>query len=181
MKTMYLKIGLIVLFSMLIIIPVYAQEQNDKAVRDKIEQINKQMAQDMMNGNDQTMLNYYTEDAVSMPNMSKMLQGKDEIKQHYTDMKGNMPNFKNVNFQTVKVIKGGDLYVEIGKYNMNMEIKGMDKPISDEGKYMNIWKMMPDGSLKIVADTWNTNTSYEQMAGEMNKKENEDEMTGGKK
>ncbi|MBT8381175.1 MAG: hypothetical protein KJO59_02320, partial [Ignavibacteria bacterium] len=50
-------------------------------------------------------------------------------------------------------------YVEIGTYTINMQIPGMDMPWPDHGKYMNLWEVQADGSYKIKADTWNTDTN----------------------
>jgi ketosteroid isomerase-like protein len=51
----------------------------------------------------------------------------------------------------------GDFVVDIGTYEITMNIPEMgDMPYTDNGKYMTIWEMQDDGSLLVVAETWNT-------------------------
>jgi len=39
-----------------------------------------------------------------------------------------------------------------------------DQPWSDNGKYMTIWEMQNDGSMLVIAETWNTdNNPWEEM------------------
>ena len=39
-----------------------------------------------------------------------------------------------------------------------------DQPWSDNGKHMTIWEMQDDGSMLVIAETWNTdNNPWEEM------------------
>jgi ketosteroid isomerase-like protein len=62
----------------------------------------------------------------------------------------------NVEFTTKQVQTCGDMIIEIGNYNISMEMPMMGQPIDDKGKYVTIWEKQSDGSLKIKIETWNT-------------------------
>jgi|GEM_PF-1264600 len=174
MKTTY-KLGFLLLFSVLLV-SIHAGDKNEK-VRQKIEEANKKMTQDMLNGNYEASLENYADDAISMPMFSDMNRGKTQIEEHFKK-ESEMGKVTDVKFETMEVFGEEDLFVEIGTYNITFEMKNMDEPINDVGKYVTVWKMMPDGSLKIQADIWNTDINYmeQQMAGETK----DNEMTGGK-
>lgn len=171
------KFVFLFLFSAFVVSSIYAGGDKDKA-RKKIEEANKKMAEDMVNGNYQACLDLYTEDAINMPSFSEMNRGRAEIEEQYNKDK-DMGKVTEADFETVEVYGEGDLFVEIGKYNMTIDLANMEEPFTDKGKYVTVWKQMPDGSMKIQADIWNTDTNYmeQQMAGESKT----DEMTGGKK
>jgi ketosteroid isomerase-like protein len=58
------------------------------------------------------------------------------------------------------VMQDGNTVVDIGTYEITMMLPQMgDQPWSDHGKYMTIWEMQEDGSLKVKAETWNTDVN----------------------
>ncbi|MGE5679462.1 MAG: hypothetical protein ACM34K_01145, partial [Bacillota bacterium] len=82
---------------------------------------------------------------------------------------------------TTDVLGQNDMFVEIGTYKMTMQMKNSSKPVEDEGKYVTVWRMMPDGSLKVVVDAFNTDMSMKEVQNAMNQQgKTDNEMTGGK-
>ncbi|MDZ7740833.1 MAG: hypothetical protein U5Q03_03560 [Bacteroidota bacterium] len=69
------------------------------------------------------------------------------------------PFNKSFNTETLEVFAGGNLIVEIGKYDLTLEMPMMLQPIKDHGKYLTVWEMQKDGSLKIKIETWNTDVN----------------------
>lgn len=47
----------------------------------------------------------------------------------------------------------------------SLEVPGMSAPIQDTGKYLTVYVRDDDGSLKIKAETWNTDTNPMATAG----------------
>jgi len=55
--------------------------------------------------------------------------------------------------------KGGDMVYSQGTYTMTMtNPKNKKKTITDKGKYLTIYSKQADGSWKVVADTYNSDS-----------------------
>ena len=133
----------------------FAQDDTEQ-LKTKIREMNEKYSKAMLERNYEAMLSFYADDAISLPSYSPMMKGKEAIK-NGMDMDKNA-NYKITEFKMVNtdIITSGDLVCDIGTYNMAMEMQGMDSPVTDEGKYMTVYQKQPDGSLKIKAETWNT-------------------------
>jgi ketosteroid isomerase-like protein len=167
-------------FCLLAFSSLYAQGNLDQ-VKSKIKQINEQWANDMKNGNNQAVLDYYADDAIILPPNAKMSSGKDAIKTYYDNENKNIDKFTNVEFNTSDVIGENNLFVEVGTYKMTIQLKNSANPVDDQGKYVTVWKMMPDGSLKVAVDTYNTDMSMKEMQNAMrNEGSTDNEATGGR-
>jgi ketosteroid isomerase-like protein len=142
-----------------------SQSETKDEIKAKIEKINAEMIDAMLNGDYGKSLANYSEDAVSLPSYQPMLKGKVAIKQANEAMANS--GVKVTSFKVVidKLIMSDDLIVEIGEFDMTMEIPMMDNPYNDVGKYMTVWKKQEDGSLKIQAETWNSNNNPWQGQG----------------
>ena len=130
--------------------------QTDEELKQKIESINKNIAKATIEGNYSLGLNYYTSDAISMPNQSPMVQGLDSIKKQNDVMMQSGAKFKTFETKTLQVKSCGNQVIEIGTYKMSMTIPGMPNDFEDHGKYLTIWEKQADGSLKIKTEMWNT-------------------------
>jgi len=101
------------------------------------------------------LISYYTDDVMVLPPNMPILVGKDSVRK---DLAGlfNMPGF-SLKFQPVKVeaARSGEIGYVQGTYEMTMnDPKGT--PMTDKGKYIEIWKKQPDGSWKCAVDTFNS-------------------------
>lgn len=153
---------------------VYSQSNTE--YKSKIEALNKEMAKNMLEGNSAKSLLLYTEDAISMPSNEPMHDGLAAIRKANEDMSKSGMKFNSFEPTTLKVIPSGNLITEIGTYKINMSIPGMDKPMDDHGKYLNIWEKQKDGSLKLKIETWNSDVDNTAMMnnadqGKMQKKD----------
>ena len=75
---------LLVLLTLIYTVPAFSQSNDE--LKAKISKINQEMAKAMMEGNYAKNLSLYTEDAISLPNNSKMLEGKAAIKKSNEEM-----------------------------------------------------------------------------------------------
>ena len=125
-------------------------------VRKTIEGMTAKSAKDMVLGVWDTTLANFTDDAVSMPNYAPMARGKKAIKEQYGKMMGAGIKFTNVDFTTTDVEVSGEYAYEIGTYTMTIEMGSM-APMTDEGKYLYVYKHAKDGSWKLKVETWNSN------------------------
>jgi len=156
MKKNYIKPTLIMLGLALICIPGESQNAD---VKEKISKINKEMAQAMITGNIEKALSYYTDDAISMPDNSKMIEGKEAIRKSNQEMMSSGMKIKSFDANTIYTEPCGNRIIEIGKFKISFTGPQMPEAMEEEGKYLTVWEQQSDGSLKIKLETWNSNTN----------------------
>jgi ketosteroid isomerase-like protein len=99
---------------------------------------------------------YYADDvSVLMPN-APIMNGKDNVKAALKPMLAD-PNFA-LTFQNTRAdaSKGGDFVYTVGTYSMTVSDPKDQKPVTDKGKYLTVYKKQLDGSWKAVADMINS-------------------------
>ena len=99
---------------------------------------------------------HYTDDAsVLLPN-TPVITGKDNIAAALKPMLAD-PNFA-LQFAATKVdvAKSGELGYTQGTYSMTMSEPTGQKPATDKGKYLTVFKKQADGSWKAVSDMLNS-------------------------
>ena len=100
-------------------------------------------------------VSYYSDDAVVMPPNIPTLTGKEPVRALWKSMLES-PSFSGGWKATkVEVARSGDLAYVSGTYEFKEQDAG-GKPITDKGKYLEIWKKQLDGSWKCVADMFNS-------------------------
>lgn len=98
------------------------------------------------------MTSYYSDDAmVMLPNIPT-LTGKESIRAFWNSM---LDQSFSGGWKTTKVEVSGDLAYVTGNYEFN-DNDGGGKPITDKGKYVEVWKKQADGSWKCVADMFSS-------------------------
>lgn len=126
----------------------------------KIQMMNDESAKKMVSGDEAGMWANYSDDVISMPSYEPMLKGLDACKMSYKKM--NESGMKMTTFKSTvtNVMQSGNFVVDIGTYEITMTMPQMgDMPWTDKGKYMTIWEMQENSSLKIKVETWNTNVN----------------------
>ena len=134
--------------------------QDTAELMKKIQMMNDESAKKMVSGEEAGMWANYTDDVISMPSYEPTLKGLDACKESYKKM--NESGMKMTAFKSTvtDVMQSGNFIVDIGTYEITMTMPQMgDMPWTDHGKYMTIWEMQDDGSLKIKVETWNTDTN----------------------
>jgi ketosteroid isomerase-like protein len=161
-----LKGGFMKKLIVLVLIPfifIKAQLTLDE-VKTKISEMQKEQIELMLAGNTDEGLKFYCKEAYSLPSYEPMLHGMDEFKKSAEEWKKTGMKFTDFKLNTVDVLMGGNLAVEIGTYSMTMEMPGMPMPIDDKGKYVTVYGIHEDGSLKIKIETWNSDINpWEEM------------------
>jgi len=123
--------------------------------RNEIEGLIAQFAKDFENQDAAGVASYYTEDAKLLPPGSPLLEGRDAIRAFADGMFA--AGCRSLDLKTGDVVEAGDLAVEVGSFVMGIVPPGAD-PIQDVGKYVAIWRRQSDGSLKLIVDTFNSDT-----------------------
>jgi ketosteroid isomerase-like protein len=141
------------------------QAQDNAELKKQVQAMNDKMSAMMLSGDQETIWEYYSEDVISMPSYQPMMKGIDACKESSKKMMESgmkITDFKSVN---TDLLVSGDYLIDIGTYKITMTMPQMgDMPYTDNGKYMTVWEMQDDGSMKVVVETWNTDTNpWEEM------------------
>lgn len=144
--------------------------QDVDKIKTLIEKQNSIYTKAMIDNDTETMLSMYADDVISMPSYQPTVRGIDKVRElSEMQVKSGWKTTQFVLNQT-DVIVAGDLAIEIGNYDMKMS--GPDVPEwADNGKYITIWEMQKDGSIKIKVETWNTDHNPWEEMQQMNQEE----------
>jgi ketosteroid isomerase-like protein len=131
------------------------------------------MSKAILENDHETTLNLYTEDAISLPSYSPMIKGLDALKAHSENQEP--MNMNTFSITSTDIWASGNFVVDIGIYELSMAMP--DAPggeVTDKGKYLTLYEVQPDGSLKMKADTWNTDHNpWEEMMAAQEEPEQE--------
>ena len=148
-----------VLFTFLFI-ATFIDAQDNAELMKKIQAMNDESAKKMVSSDEAGMWGNYTEDVISMPSYEPMLKGLNACKESYKKMFESGMKMTAFKSTVTDILQSGNFVVDIGTYEITMTMPQMgDMPWSDHGKYMTVWEMQDDGSLKIKVETWNTDTN----------------------
>ncbi len=162
MKKINLIFTLLAVFTLLFSTGCEQQPDLEK-ITAQVNEMNDIMTKSVLENDVETILKYYTDDAISMPSYQPMMKGIEAFKEH---SKNQPPmDMKSFSLTSTDILVSGNFVVDIGTYNLiiNMpDIPGGEMP--DKGKYLTLYEIQMDGSLLIKVDTWNTDTNpWEQM------------------
>jgi len=99
-------------------------------------------------------VSYYAADAVVMPPNIPALTTKEAIRGLWQSLLS--PGFSGGwNATRVEVARSGDLGYVTGSYEFTEKDAG-GKPMTDKGKFLEVWKKQSDGSWKCVVDMFSS-------------------------
>ncbi len=148
-----------------------ALSQSAADYKAKIEALNRQMARDMIAGDNEKLLSLYTDDAISLPSYAPIRQGIAAIREASAEEAKTGVRYTSFVPTTLKVTVNGNLITEIGTYTIGMTMPNEPKPMEDHGKYLTIWEKQNDGSLKVKVETWNSDVNPVSMMKQENYQE----------
>jgi ketosteroid isomerase-like protein len=98
---------------------------------------------------------FYSDDAIVMPPNSPQATGKEAIRGIWKGLLG-APGFSGGwKPAKVEVAKSSDIAYVTGTYEFT-ENDASGKPMTDKGKYVEVWKKQADGSWKCAVDIFNS-------------------------
>ncbi len=136
---------------------VYAQDTAE--LKKKMQMMCDEYTQAMVSGEMDNLWKFYAEDIISMPSYEPMLRGIEACKESYKKMQESGMKMTKFVLTVTDAMQSGNFAVEIGTYTLTMEGGGMSMPWDDHGKYMNLWEVQSDGSMKLKAETWNSDVN----------------------
>ena len=92
----------------------------------------------------------YAPDAVELAPNRPAVQGREAIAKYL----GSFPHITSFTTTTIDLTGSGDLAYQYGTYHMVME--GPEGSMTDDGKFIELWKRQPNGSWKVVYDLFNS-------------------------
>jgi ketosteroid isomerase-like protein len=97
---------------------------------------------------------FYSKDTVLLPPNDKKVDTPEGIRKYIGELLA-APGLA-INWQpaTVQVARSGDLAYTQGSYTLTVNVHG--KPVTDQGKTLEIWKKQGDGSWKCIVDMWSS-------------------------
>ena len=95
--------------------------------------------------------NFYSERAKLLPPGAPLVEGRAGIQAFVEQLFA--AGLSGLDLETIDVLEGGDLVVDVGRYTMSFTPEG-----SDHGKYIAVYRRQADGGLTIVADTFNSDS-----------------------
>lgn len=141
-----------------------AVADHDKGLLKELEAIGDTYAKALVANDTETMFGMYVDDAISLPNFGKRLDGLAAMKAHHAQMMAAGTKIVSFESEPTDAWNAGDQVVEIGKYHIKLMVPGMG-PIEDRGKYLNVYVRGGDGSLKVKVETWATDVDPATMMG----------------
>jgi ketosteroid isomerase-like protein len=121
--------------------------------RAEIEGLAEDFSKAVANHDAAAMAGFYTADAKFLPPNVPMIVGPAGIEAFGQEMFA--AGAQSLRLETMDVLDGGDLEVEVGRYTMGIQPPGSD-PMVDNGKYVAVWRRDADGNLKMAVDTFNS-------------------------
>src|SRR5437764_15089422 len=99
-------------------------------------------------------LSYYSDDAVVLPPNAPIATTKEAIRKIWQDMLASPGLAISWKATKVEVAKSGDLGFVSGTYELTMN-DASGKPVTEKGKYVEVWEKKADGKWKCGTDAWN--------------------------
>ena len=100
-------------------------------------------------------ISFYSEDAIVLPTNAPAATTKEAIRNTWKDLLASPGLAISWKTTKVEIARSGDLAYTTGTYELTMN-DASGKPVSDHGKYVEVWKKQADGKWKVVADIWNS-------------------------
>ncbi|MFH0733165.1 MAG: DUF4440 domain-containing protein [bacterium] len=117
---------------------------NDLEVRKKIDGINNLLNKAVLAGDYETQLKYFTENAIVVPPIGPIAEGKSAIKDGYEkNIKMNVV-FHSFNITTEDFWVCGDRVYERGKWAFSQSSIKSKNPKAFNGSYFQIWRAQKD-------------------------------------
>ena len=100
-------------------------------------------------------VSFYSDDAIVMPPNAPSATTKETIRSAWKEMLTTPGAAISWKATKVEVAKSGDLACVSGAYEQTT-IDASGKPVTDRGKYVEVWEKQADGKWKCGADIWNS-------------------------
>jgi len=127
-----------------------------KAEGEKLMQISRNWSKTAASQNLDSVLSYWSDDAVVMQPGMPLLKGKEEIR-GMLDRSTKIPGFRiSWEPQSAHISECGDMAYLVENTQITVN-DTMGNPVTIQNKAVTIWQRQEDGQWKAVVDIWNEN------------------------
>ncbi len=152
------SVYLLVILSLFIPLSALFAQQGSAATQQDIQERLNSLANAIVNNDYATVEDFYTDDAISMPNYGKMLKGTDAIHRDNLEFAKSGMKITSLDMKVTDVLgEKGNLVNAIGNYTISLSRKNGGE-IKDTGNFLSVLEKK-DGKWKIKAEIWNTNNN----------------------
>lgn len=120
-----------------------------------IETLNQEFGKAFSNQDARAVAGFYAQDAKLLAPGAPLIDGQAGIEAFLQQMFAS--GARGLELNTLDVLEADDLAVEVGRYMMTIQPPGGDV-MRDVGKYVAVWRRQADGGLKLVVDTFNSDS-----------------------
>ncbi|MGH2722021.1 MAG: YybH family protein [Actinomycetota bacterium] len=120
-----------------------------KATRDEIAILGRDFSRAFANQDLDAVTAFHADDARILSPGVPLVEGKAAIVRFFEEFFA--AGARTIEFETLDVLEGGDVIVEVGRSQLGLEPPGA-APARVPGKYVVVYDRQPDGSLKLVVD-----------------------------
>lgn len=145
------------LVALFLIVGGHSQETSQ--VLDEIQALNNEKNELMLSGRYDELARFYTENAISMPNYSKMLRGVDDIILYAKESEAGEYKVSEIKLKPAEIFRENSMLIETGEIVMKVSGPGIPGKVKEKGKYMTLWEKQADETWKIKAETWNVDVN----------------------
>lgn len=124
--------------------------------RSQIETRDSEFSKAVGNKDAAAVSEFYEEGARFLPPGAPIVEGRAAIRLTIQGMLD--AGVEGLSLEVVDVIDDGNISVDIGRFTLTVQPAGADSVI-DNGKYVVVWRQQQDGSLKIAADIFNSDSA----------------------
>ncbi len=127
------------------------------SIRAEIEKLTAKFAMAVTNKDFAALGPFYEEQARLLPPGARIVKGRAAIQ--IAQQKMIEGGVQALDLECVDVIEAGDFAIEIGRTTVTIQLLGLFS-ITRTGKSVVVWRRQEDGTLKIVVDTFNSDTHW---------------------
>jgi len=152
------KAGVLSLIALLSLIPIQGafSEKPPSKLESELQELLTTMDRAMVDGHCETILAFYADDAVILPNNAPKIVGKEAIRKRMEAHRKSGVTFGSFKGTVERAWECGDMVYSVGSWAMSASIPGVARPVADKGNSLAIFRRTADGKLHIVYDMWNS-------------------------
>ena len=143
-----------IIFTTIVLIACDSDGFNISDARKAILEQNIKRITALKEGNIDTLVELYSDDATLLPPNDSIMRGKETIGMYYL-LAPRSGKILDASLASTEITGNETVLYEIGEYNFTIKTFESDATHTDIYKYLTVWKYQNDGSWKIYAECWN--------------------------